>query len=184
MISNKPEVNYTSAASLKIWHERMGHVNCDRIKDMLRSKVVSGVSVVDKTNFFCEKCPLGKQFKLPFKKHEKDKNITPGEVIHSDLCGPMQNISVGGAKSFLFFKDEASGFRSVFFLKHKDDTFEALKNYVNMVKNHFGKEIKILRSDNGSEYKNKNVMNYLKAKGIKLLTSAPYTPEQNGCAER
>ena len=182
--SVKYEVNFVSAAPLKLWHERMGHINCDRINDMLKNQAVTGVSVVDKKRFFCENCPLGKQFKFPFRKIMKNLSRVPGEVIHSDLCGPMQNESVGGAKFFLLLKDEASGFRTVYFLKHKDDTFEALKRYLNMVRNHFAREIKILRSDNGLEYKNKDVMNFLEARGIKLLTSAPYTPEQNGRAER
>ena len=85
---------------------------------------------------------------------------------------------------FLLFKNEASGFRTVYFLAHKSDTFEALKDFINKVKNQFGKEIKVFRSDNGTEYRNKNVVNFLQARGIKFLTSAPYTPEQNGRAER
>lgn len=59
-----------------------------------------------------------------------------------------------------------------------------MKDFVIGTKNHFRSEIKIIRSDNGTEYDNKNVNNFLKARGIKLLTSAPYTPEQNGRAER
>ena len=151
---------------------------------MLKNQVVTGVSVVDEKGFFCKNCPLGKQFKFPFRKIKKNLSLIPGEVIHSDLCVPMQNESVGGAKFFLLLKDEASGFRTVYFLKHKDDTFEALKRYVNIVRNHFAREIKILRSDNGLEYKNKDVMDFLEARGIKLLTSAPYTTEQNGRVER
>ena len=63
----------------------------------------------------------------------------PGEIIHTDLCGPMETASVGGAKFFLLFKDEASGFRTVYFLKHKSDTFEYIKIFVNLLKTYFEK---------------------------------------------
>lgn len=178
------EANYTANASLKLWHERLGHANTKSIRKMINNDVATGLALTNKIDFFCENCPLGKLAKLPFKKIETKKSITPGEVIHSDLCGPMETPSVGGAKYFLLFKDESSGFRSVYFLKNKSDTFDALKSFVIDTKNKFREEIKILRTDNGTEYTNGIVANFLKERGIKLMTSAPYTPEQNGRAER
>ena len=45
-------------------------------------------------------------------------------------------------------------------------------------------KIKILRSDNGGEYNSKEFNQYCKQHGIKRQFSAPYTPQQNGVAER
>ena len=53
-------VNYTSAAPLKSWHERLGHVNVNRIKAMLRNDSITGVTLTNKDDFFCSACPLGK----------------------------------------------------------------------------------------------------------------------------
>ena len=177
------EANYAKA-SLQTWHERLGHVNRNSIEKMVRNNAVLGITVTDDKHFFCESCPSGKQFKLPFNKSEKNVNVAPGEVIHTDLCGPMQTPSIGNAKFFLLFKDESSGFRTVYFLRHKCDTYDFLKDFVNATKTHFGAEIKIILSDNGTEYDNAIVKGFLKARGIQLLMSAPYTPEQNGRAER
>ena len=53
-----------------------------------------------------------------------------------------------------------------------------------MVTNFTEKKIKILRSDNGGEYRSKEFMNYLKEKGIQHQLSVPRTPQQNGVSER
>eukprot|EP00171_Calliarthron_tuberculosum_P003822 IDg3822t1 len=45
-------------------------------------------------------------------------------------------------------------------------------------------QVRSLRTDNGTEYVNNAFKNYLSSKGIEHQTSAPYTPEQNGLAER
>jgi transposase InsO family protein len=44
--------------------------------------------------------------------------------------------------------------------------------------------VKKIRSDNGSEFKNLQVEEYLEEEGIKHEFSAPYTPHQNGVVER
>ena len=120
------EVNYVSVAYLKLWHERLGNANGESIKKLARSDAVVGLSVKNEDNFFCENCPIGKQSRLSFKKRENSREIVGGEVVHTDLRGPIQTVSVGDARFFMLFKDESSGFRTVDFLKHEDDAFEAL----------------------------------------------------------
>jgi hypothetical protein len=44
--------------------------------------------------------------------------------------------------------------------------------------------VKKIRSDNGSEFKNPRVLEYLEEEGIKHEFSTPYTPQQNGVVER
>lgn len=181
---SKTTAHYASSASLKTWHERLGHVNCNSLTKLLTDGSVTGINLVNKKSFFCENCPLGKQARLPFASNKAKSDTVPGEIVHTDLCGPMQTPSIGGAKFFLLFKDEHSGFRTVYFLRHKNDVFDRLKEFLNLTKNQFGKDIKILRADNGTEFVNSDVRDLLKQRGIKLLTSSPHTPEQNGRAER
>ncbi|KAL7288350.1 hypothetical protein TKK_0017683 [Trichogramma kaykai] len=181
----KHEVNYASSAPLKIWHERLGHVNRDFLCKTFNANAVTGANFTDSKDYFCESCPVGKQIRLPFSRtRDHQRALAPGETLHTDLCGPMQTTSVGGARFFLLFKDDASNFRKVFFLKHKSDCFDALKFYILSVNTQFGKNVKVLRSDNGTEYLNNNVKEFLKNLGTRLVTSAPYTPQQNGRAER
>lgn len=107
----------------------------------------------DKSDFFCDACQLGKSHKLPFNKNVEKVTRLPGEYIHSDVCGPMSTDSLGSAKFFVTFKDDASDYRQVF-LKHKSDVFESFKTFERALANKFGKVMKTLRSDNGREYCN------------------------------
>lgn len=143
---------------------------------MITSGSATGINLSNKKSFFCEDCPLSKQARLPFSTTHKS-DVAPGEIVHANVCGPMQTPSIGGAKFFLLLKDECSGFKTVYFLKHKNDVFDYLKEFLNLTVNQFGKNIKILRDDNGTEFINSNVCSLLKERGIKLLTFAPHTPE-------
>lgn len=53
-----------------------------------------------------------------------------------------------------------------------------------MVRNQFNKTIKILRTDNGTEYTNHEFQTTLRNLGISHQTTCPGTPQQNGVAER
>lgn len=68
------QVNYTSAVPLKTCHERLGHVYRNSIVKMLKNDVVSGLSVQNMSEYFCETCLLGKQSKLSFKTSVKTVN--------------------------------------------------------------------------------------------------------------
>jgi hypothetical protein len=59
-----------------------------------------------------------------------------------------------------------------------------LKKFLKRAQNKFDAKVKRIRSDNGTEFKNTQVKDYLDEEGIKHEFSAPYTPQQNGVAER
>lgn len=133
---------------------------------MIKRGLISGAKSCDADNFFCESCPLGKSHHLAFKKAETKKDVQPGEIIHSDVCGPMSVESPGGSRYFLTFKNEASGFRYVYFIKYKSDVVTRFKEYERLIANKFGRPMKVLRSDNGREYTNQELKEYLITRGI------------------
>ena len=102
----------------------------------------------------------------------------------SDVCDPMPETLRGGARFFVTFKDDASGFRHVYFMKHKSDVLVRFKEFERAVANKFGKTIKTFRSDNGTEYCSHGMREYLTSHGIRHERTAPYTPQKNGRAER
>ncbi|GJR20119.1 putative ribonuclease H-like domain-containing protein [Tanacetum coccineum] len=75
-------------------------------------------------------------------------------------------------------------FTWVFFLATKDETSEILKNFIKEIENLVDKKVKIIRSDNGTEFKNKVMDDFCREKGIKREYSVARTPQQNGVAER
>lgn len=178
------KVNITTS-SMQTWHERLDHMDTKRLRQAVNGELIHDVEIKGNTDFFCESCQYGKAHRLKFNKSkEQAKAWKAGEFIHTDLCGPFSEMSIGGARFYLLLIDEATDYRTVYFLKHKSDVFEHLKEFGNKIRNLFGHSMKVLRADNGREYVNESVMRYLKSHGIQMENTAPHTPEQNGKAER
>ena len=95
---------------------------------------------------------------------------------------PIQ--SLGSARYMLDFKDDATGFRTVFFIKHKSDVYECFKEFERAVYVHFRRTMKSLRSDGGGEFCNARMDKYLKDKGIVHDVTSSDTQQQKGAAER
>lgn len=106
------------------------------------------------------------------------------ELVHTDICGPMQTRSLGGAYYFLLFVDDCTRFSWVYFLSKKSPAFQYFKEFKVMIENQTAKKIKILRSDQGGEYRLNEFMNFCKQHGIIQQFTVPHTPQQNGVAER
>ncbi|CAB0037528.1 unnamed protein product [Trichogramma brassicae] len=176
------EVN-VAAGALK-WHERLGHVNQKKMHDMISKNLITGVSINEKSHFSCDPCQTAKSHRLPFDKDRVRAACRVGEYFHSDVCGPMPEDSLGGARFFLTFKDEASGYLQVYFLRHKSDVVDNFRSFERAVNNKFGRTMRALRCDQGREYCNNEMKKTMDKYGIKLETTAPYTPEKNGQAER
>jgi transposase InsO family protein len=70
------------------------------------------------------------------------------------------------------------------FLHDKSETQAVLKKFLKRAQNEFDSKIKKIRSDNDTKFKNTQVEDYLNEKVIKHEFLAPYTPQQNGMAER
>lgn len=103
---------------------------------------------------------------------------------HSDVWGPAPVTSDNGFRYFLLFVDDCSRMTWVYFLKSKSEVFEKFTHFYNLVQTQYKKSIQILRSDNGGEYVNSKMQNFFSKKGLVHQTTCPYTPEQNGVAER
>ncbi|GJW84223.1 ribonuclease H-like domain-containing protein [Tanacetum coccineum] len=72
----------------------------------------------------------------------------------------------------------------VFFLATKDETSGILQNFIRQIENQLNHRVKIIRSDNGTEFKNRNMLEFCGNKGIKQEYSNARTPQQNGVAKR
>jgi transposase InsO family protein len=70
------------------------------------------------------------------------------------------------------------------FLHDKCETKEVFRKFLKRAQNEFDAKVKKIRSDNGSEFKNTQVEDYLDQEGIKYEFLSPYTPQQNGVTER
>ena len=137
----------------------------------------------------CESCALGKMHRLPFPKQSSSRASVAHATIHTDLCGPMQEDSMGGSRYLLTFIDDYSRYSFVYFLKTKCEVLSKFQELVQYIENgnHKVKELKVInniRSDNGGEYTSKEFERYCTEKGISRQFTNPNCPEQNGVSER
>lgn len=132
----------------------------------------------------CEECIQGKMHRKTFRSESNRRTKDILEIVHSDVCGPMQTITPGGKRYILTMIDDYSSYTEVFLLSHKSEVFRCIKEYIETVKNKYNKKPKILRMDRGKEYVNKQMHDYLEKEGIEIELTAPYSPQQNGKAER
>jgi hypothetical protein len=173
-------------ATLNTWHQRLGHVNVRTVTRMAAGIGVTGMIIKPGNGKFdtcCDGCNLGKMHKLPFTRSSTKPTVV-GQLIVSDVVGPIQEPSISGARYYVLFKDVFSKYKVVYFLKAKSETEECFKSYCNKILTDTGKRVQILRSDNGGEYTGHNFEKWLAENGIKHQTCAAHTPEQNGIAER
>ncbi|KAG6438793.1 hypothetical protein O3G_MSEX000229 [Manduca sexta] len=176
----------TVTTSSTIWHRRLGHINANDLNKM-KNGLVEGMSFQDKMDrpdkSNCTVCCEGKQARLPFPlSASKSQEVL--ELIHTDLCGPMENKSLGHNTYFLIFVDDYSRMCFVYFLQSKHQTFKCFREFQQLVENQQSKKIKALRSDNGGEFCSSEMESHLKGCGIVHQKSIAYTPEQNGLSER
>ena len=71
------------------------------------------------------------------------------EIIHTDVCGPMNIEARGGYRYFPTFTDDLSRYGYIYLMKHKSETFEKFQSEV---ENHRNKKTKFLQCDREGEY--------------------------------
>jgi hypothetical protein len=170
------------------WHRRFGHLGYDNLAKLVKGDMVKGINLraedfLEANKEVCEPCALAKQTRLPFQSSDS-KVEQPLALVHSDVCGPMKVASLGGKKYIATFLDDYSGLSTIRLLKHKSEVASAVREVFTLLENQSGYKVKALRTDNGGEYVNSTLTTYLKSKGIQHQPTMPYTPEQNGKAER
>ena len=178
--------NQSPNATLEVWHKRLCHRTLDEASVKYISSNVQNMVVTDiaePSTTICDICAIGRQHKeAGTKAREKATEILA--VVHSDLCGPMQTVGLNGERYFVTFIDETCGRVSITLLRSKDGTLTAFKDYRARAEKKSGREIRALRTDGGGEYRNREFEKFLIEAGIQHLVSPPYTPSQNGLAER
>ncbi|KAJ9567763.1 hypothetical protein OSB04_003729 [Centaurea solstitialis] len=112
-------------------------------------------------------------------------NLVRGLPAKEFSCDDHCVACLKGKKSYcLVIVDDYSRFTWVYFLRTKDETSGLIKPFVTRVENKTNLRVKVIRSDNGTEFKNADLNNFCEEKGIERQYSAPRTPQQNGVAER
>ena len=164
-----------AAASTKetpeLWHRRYAHLGYDNLFKLRDNDMVSGISVPaqdfkqqQQEKPFCEACTLAKHHRLPFP-HSGSSSSAPLELMHMDVCGPLQVPSPDGSVYLATFTDDYTRLTHVVPLKHKSEVPAAVKATVVLWENQIGRRLKTVRTDRGREYVNSDLQGWFSSKG-------------------
>nr|GEX04574.1 retrovirus-related Pol polyprotein from transposon TNT 1-94 [Tanacetum cinerariifolium] len=137
-----------------LWHQRLSYLNFATINNLVKKNLVQGLPMKFEKNHLCFACEQGKIHR----KHHKSKtdfaSNKPLYLLHIDLCGPMRIESING------------------------------KRYVLVVVDDYSRYTWRVRTDNGTEFKNKTLAKFFDEVGITQQFSVARTSQQNGVVER
>nr|GEU34594.1 putative ribonuclease H-like domain-containing protein [Tanacetum cinerariifolium] len=168
-----------------LWHRRLAHVNFKTINKLVKGNLVRGLPIkVFKNDHTCVACKKGKQYRASCKTKLVSSVDQPLFRLHMDLFVPTFVKSLNKKSHCLVITDDYSRFTWVFFLATKDETTPIIKTFLTGLENQLSLKVKVIRSDNGTEFKNSDLNQFCGLKGIKREFSVPRTPQQNGIAER
>ncbi|GJX43763.1 putative ribonuclease H-like domain-containing protein [Tanacetum coccineum] len=168
-----------------LWHRRLGHINFKTMNKLVRGNLVRGLPLkLFENDHSCVACQKGKQHKASCKTKLMSSISNPLQMLHIDLFGPIFVRSINHKIYCLVVTDDYSRFSWVFFLATKDETSGILKTFITGIENQINHKVKIIRCDNGTEFKNNDMNQFCGMKGIKREFSVARTPQQNGVAER
>ncbi|XP_071741905.1 uncharacterized protein [Rutidosis leptorrhynchoides] len=165
--------------SVLLWHNGLCHP-ASPVLNILKLKLNLNKTVDD---FPCEICLKAKHTRDPFSlSNHVSKEL--GELVHMGLWGPYKVTSREGYKFFFTIVDDFTRDVWVYLLKYKDEVFDNFICFVSLLSNQFNKKVKMIRNDNGTEFVNNQMKDFLNKNGIFLLTTIAYTLQQNGLVER
>ncbi|GJV17627.1 putative ribonuclease H-like domain-containing protein [Tanacetum coccineum] len=166
-------------------HRRLGHINFKNLNKLVKGNLIRGLpSKVFRNDHTCVACHKGKQHRASCKAKLERLITEPLHNLHMDLFGPTSIKIINYASYCLVITDDCTRFSWVFFLASKDETSGILQNFIRQIENQLNHRVKIIRSDNGTEFKNRDMLEFCGDKGIKQEYSNARTPQQNGVAER
>ncbi|KAJ9516547.1 hypothetical protein QJQ45_015104, partial [Haematococcus lacustris] len=189
-----PSANSTTSNSPQVWHQRLCHTSYDALARMQSAGMVSGVPVTAaqfraaaSDPAVCVGCVKGKQHKnVAFAGPPPNAApvTAPLGLIHMDVCGPMHARARDGSLYVATFLDEYTKLSVCVPISSKAQVPDTVRTVIEELETQSGYRCKAIRTDNGTEYVNSRMKEYCASKGIVHQHSAPYSPQQNGAAER
>ncbi|KAF1332328.1 Integrase catalytic core protein, partial [Globisporangium splendens] len=182
-VASVPEAPRMSKSYL--WHLRLGHIGHGGLDAIVKQKLGVGIDIASVSKWeLCSGCALGKQTRVNFQSTAPERAKNMLDVVHSDVCGPMQTATFSDKRYFVTFIDDKSRFCVVFLLRSKSEVLDKFVQFVKFAETQTGRRVKVLRSDNGGEYVSNKFAAFCRNRGIVQQFTPPYTPQLNGVAER
>lgn len=166
------------------WHARLGHIGRESMNSMIKNELVTGIPKVEIDKETCSSCLLGKQARLSFPKATSFRARDVLELIHGDLCKPINPATPAKNRYIFVLIDDHSRYMWSILLKEKGEAFDKFKRFKAIVEKETGAKIRTFRSDRGGEFCSNEFRDFCETSGIARHLTAPYSPQQNGVVER
>nr|GFB34572.1 hypothetical protein [Tanacetum cinerariifolium] len=162
---------HASSTKSWLWHQRLSHLNFHTINDLARNDLVSGLPKFKyHKEHICPSCEQGKSKRASHPPKCVPSSRQRLHLLYMDLYGPMRIASINGKRYVLVIVDDYSCYTWAHFLRSEDKAPES--------------PVIIIRTDNGTEFKNQVLKEFFDSVGISHQMSSVRTPQQNGVVER
>ena len=182
----QPSANTVMNNQVVDLHARMGHAPFDVLRKMVNDGLIKDAKAPAKSNgsSLCRGCQQGKMVQKPFPSNRDKRRYATFELLHFDICGQMEEVSIGGSRHLILIVDEASGCMKGFCLRAKSESEDCVKSYILKIETQFGKKVKFVRHDGAREFAPNSLKFFYENEGIEQQTTVPYAHQTNGTAER
>ncbi|CAI7730316.1 unnamed protein product [Closterium sp. NIES-54] len=166
-------------------HARLAHVDMNTIRSSAKHEVTTGqdLKLASGADLSCVSCIRGKLARHTFPDQGSDADDVLA-VVHIDLCGPFRVAAKDGSLYFLLLKDRKTRYVWVRPVAKKSDALQEFVQWLAVTERQTKKSVLMLRTDRGGEFLGKQFADFVNGKGIIHDLTCPYTPQQNGMAER
>ncbi|GMF62531.1 unnamed protein product [Phytophthora fragariaefolia] len=164
----------------------MGHAPNDVLRKMVSNGMVTGAKMPtsSKNSSQCRGCQQGKMVQKPFPSNPNKPKYKPFEFLHFDVCGAMEEESLGGSRYLLLITDEASGCMSGFCLRARSESELCLRRFITKVEKQFDARVKFVRHDGAKEFKTTSLLTYYEDHGIEVQPTVRYAHQTNAMLSR
>jgi len=136
-------------SSSMLWHKRLGHISRKRMERLIKENILHSLDFSDFDN--CIDCIKGK-LTAKIRKTSGSRKEGILQLIHTDICGPITPITLGGYRYFITFTDDFSRYGWIYLLHEKSESLDSLKEFKAAVELKFDTQVKCIHSDRGGEF--------------------------------
>jgi transposase InsO family protein len=169
-----------SSSKLWKWHRILGHLSFDLLCRLNVLGLLQGLPLLKfESDLVCAPCHHGKMIAASHSPVNTVMTEHPGQLLHMYTVGPSRVHSMGGKWYILVIVDDYSRYSWVFFLESKDEVFKHFRSLALRLNNEHPNYMKVIRSDNGTEFRNASFDEFCFEHGIDQQFFTPHVPQQN-----
>ena len=139
--------------------------------------MVKGLPLFKASQKICEDCLVGRQHRDPFPRASMWRANNILQLIHADICGPINLVSNGNKRYLITFIDDYSRKTWVFFLMAKSEAYSTFKSFKARVEKETRSYIRSLRTDRGGEFTSQDFTDFCNEHGIQRQLTTAYSPQ-------